>query len=155
MQICPTPVWRRANASSTVLTMMTRDAPLANATAAVENAWKTSMMATTPLARVAPVSWLSILISTLTVVSSRAAPLTWYSERGSYASEVTESRQQTRLKSGERLRLAKRGERLALSDRGEYSLYIDVAAPPPHLIDCSRQNSLRIAQSLRLNGTER
>jgi hypothetical protein len=47
----PTPASRTAKASSTVRTIIIRDAPLAKATAAVVKARKTSMIATMPVVR--------------------------------------------------------------------------------------------------------
>jgi hypothetical protein len=54
IQIWPSPASRSANASSTVLTITMREAPFASATAAAVNARNTSMIATVPIARVAP-----------------------------------------------------------------------------------------------------
>lgn len=59
----PAPLSRSARASSTPLTMMIRDAPLASATAAVEKARNTSMIPTTPVACSAPPSRLSMRTS--------------------------------------------------------------------------------------------
>src|SRR5215469_11867869 len=65
MQTCATALSRNASASSTEPTMMMCDAPLANATAAVVKARNTSMIATAPLACVAPSSRLRIATCTL------------------------------------------------------------------------------------------
>ena len=54
MQIAPRSLCRSASASSTVATMMIREAPFASATAAVVNARKVSMTATVPVAPLAP-----------------------------------------------------------------------------------------------------
>src|SRR5262245_528626 len=63
IQSWPTPAARRANASSTLLTTMILAAPRASTTAAVVNARNTSMIATDPVARLAPDSRLSMRIS--------------------------------------------------------------------------------------------
>jgi hypothetical protein len=54
MQTWPLPESRSVSASSTVPTITIFDAPFAKATAAVVKARKTSMIATVPVARVAP-----------------------------------------------------------------------------------------------------
>lgn len=66
MQMSPIPFSRSANASSTVPTMMTLDAPLASATAAVVKARNTSITATVPVARCAPSRrlWIEIFMDT-------------------------------------------------------------------------------------------
>src|ERR1700722_3443943 len=63
IQICAKPLSLSANASSTVLTMVICEAPLANTTAAVVKARKTSMIATAPVAWAAPSKRLPIQIS--------------------------------------------------------------------------------------------
>jgi hypothetical protein len=63
-QIWPIPASRSASASSTERTITMREAPFAKATAAVVKARNTSMIATAPVARVAPSSrlWIEIFI---------------------------------------------------------------------------------------------
>jgi hypothetical protein len=56
IQTCPVPAPRSASASSTVATIMMRDAPLARATAAVVKARNTSIIPTVPFPRAAPSS---------------------------------------------------------------------------------------------------
>jgi hypothetical protein len=63
IQICAKPLSLSANASSTVPTMVICEAPLANPTAAVVKARKTSMIATAPVAWAAPSKRLPIQIS--------------------------------------------------------------------------------------------
>jgi hypothetical protein len=66
IQIWPIPASRSASASSTERTITMLDAPFARATAAVVKARNTSMIATVPVARVAPSSKLWIEISMVT-----------------------------------------------------------------------------------------
>src|SRR5712671_5308749 len=65
MQMEPLSAARSASASSTVATMMIRDAPFARATAAVVKARKVSITATAPLAFLAPSKrlWIEIFIA--------------------------------------------------------------------------------------------
>ena len=62
MQMAPLSAERSASASSTVATMMIREAPFAKATAAVVKARNVSITATAPLAILAPSKRLSIEI---------------------------------------------------------------------------------------------
>ena len=68
MQMAPRSAARSASASSTVPTMMIREAPFTKATAAVVKALKVSITATAPLAFLAPSKrlWIEIFIAAAT-----------------------------------------------------------------------------------------